>query len=259
VNADPEVTKIGNAEEVSALPKGLSFFDPILHHEIGEALEAGGEVYTSQSAAGTTDALFIYDEFEATGSIFTRSKRAFDLFYKLKPSSYIFSEFEAKDMPHEPWNLWELEVDRARVDRKFKHLVSIDNDADEIERFMFATQPETNLRWVRVALKNGDKCFVNKVANRIVGMAWMTVVGDFARTHGLFVEPQFRNQGMMRDNLQARLIYLKSRGVHRLMGEIAESNVASSTYAKHAGERIVGKMFLYTSPDAPKKTPTPPI
>jgi len=55
--------------------------------------------------------------------------------------------------------------------------------------------------------------------------------------------------GMMRDNLQARLIYLKSRHVHTLINEIAESNVASSSHAARAGEKIVGKIFLYTSPE----------
>ncbi len=54
--------------------------------------------------------------------------------------------------------------------------------------------------------------------------------------------------GIMRDNFQARLIYLKSRKVHTLINEIAESNVASSRLAAREGESVVGKIFLYTSP-----------
>jgi RimJ/RimL family protein N-acetyltransferase len=254
-----QATKILKPSELGSFPDRFSFFDPIIPHEVKEAIEAGGEVYVSEDGAGKRDALFIYDEYEATGTIFTRSKMAFDYFYKLKPSSYIFSEFDVKDIPREPWNLWELDVASAPADRRFKHQVSIESDVKEIERFISSTQPETNPKWIGIALKNGDKCFVNKVANRIVGMSWMTIVGDFARSHGLFVEPLFRKQGMMRDNLQARLVYLKSRGVHRLVGEIAESNIASTNYAKSAGERIVGKMFLYTSPDAPEGTATPPV
>ncbi len=125
----------------------------------------------------------------------------------------------------------------------------MDHDVREIEQFMAATQPETNRRWVSVALKNGDKCFVVKIANRIVGIAWMSIVDGVARSHGLYVEPQFRRMGITRDNLQARLIYLKSRHVHTLINEIAESNVASSSHAVKAGEKIVGKIFLYTSSD----------
>jgi len=55
--------------------------------------------------------------------------------------------------------------------------------------------------------------------------------------------------GITKDNFQARLIYLKSRHVHTLINEIAETNVASSGHAAKIGEKIVGKIFLYASPD----------
>jgi len=193
--------------------------------------------------------LFIYDGHEATGTIFTKSKGVFDYFYGLKPSSYIFSELDVAEYPKEVWNVWQLDVDEAPLDHRFKHKVSIDNDVREIEQFMAATQPETNKQWASVALRNGDKCFVVKMANRIVGIAWMAIVDGVARSHGLYVEPQFRRMGITTDNFHARLIYLKSRHVHTLINEIAESNVASSSHAARIGERIVGKIFLYTTPD----------
>jgi ribosomal protein S18 acetylase RimI-like enzyme len=123
----------------------------------------------------------------------------------------------------------------------------MDHNVEEIERFMTLTQPETNRKWISVALRNGEKCFVVRIANKIVGMAWMTIVDGMARSHGLYVEPQFRRMGIMRDNLQARLIYLKSRHVPTLINEISESNIASSSHASKAGEKIVGKIFLYTT------------
>jgi L-amino acid N-acyltransferase YncA len=176
----------------------------------------------------------------------------FDYFYNLKPSSYIFSEFEVPELPKEVWNIWQLDVDKAQSGHKFRHSVSMDYDVREIEKFMAATQPETNERWVKVALDNGDKCFVVKIANRIVGIAWMTIVDGVARSHGLYVEPRFRRMGITTDNFQARLIYLKSRHVHTLINEIAESNVASSGHAASIGEKVVGKIFLYSSPDPEK-------
>jgi|SRR5450759_3707668 L-amino acid N-acyltransferase YncA len=236
-------------EELGNLPKGLSLFDPLLRHEVKEALEAGGEAYVSQNSEGSKNGLFIYDDHEATGTIFTKSREVFDYFYSLKPSSYIFSELQVAELPKEVWSIWQLDVAKAPSDHRFKHRVSMDNDVREIEKFMAATQPETNRQWVSVALKNGDKCFVVKIANRIVGIAWMTIVDGVARSHGLYVEPQFRRMGITRDNFQARLIYLKSRHVHTLINEIAESNVASSGHAARIGEKIVGKIFLYTSPD----------
>ena len=248
-SSSPQVSEVKSTEQLGDLPKGLSFFDPILHHEATEALEAGGEVYVSQSPEGGRNGLFIYDGFEATGTIFTKSGEVFDHFYPLKPSSYIFSEYEAAEHPKEAWNIWQLDVDKAPLNHRFKHHVSMEHNVEEIERFMALAQPETNRKWISVALKNGDRCFVVRIANRIVGMAWMTIVGGMARSHGLYVEPQFRRMGIMRDNLQARLIYLKSRHVHILINEIPESNIASSSHAAKAGEKIVGKLFLYASPD----------
>ena len=195
--------------------------------------------------------MFIYDNYELTGTIFTKSREVFDHFYKLKPSSYIFSELEIDELTKEVWNVWQLDLGSTslNLDYKFKHHVSIDNDVKEIEQFLAGAQPETNRKWITVALRNGDKCFVVKVSNRIVGIAWMTIVGRKARSHGVYVEPQFRRRGITKDNLQARLIYLKTRGVRTLINEIAESNVPSSAHAAKAGEKIIGKIFLYTSPD----------
>ena len=235
-------------EQLSDLPNGLSFFDPLLRHETKEALEAGGEVYISQNSNGEKNGLFIYDNYETTGTIFTKSREAFDEFFALKPSSYIFSELEVVEHPNETWNIWQLDVEKAVSDHKFKHHVSMEKDAKEIERFMTSTQPGTNRRWVEVALKNGDKCFVVRIANRIVAIAWMSIVGDVARSHSLYVEPQFRRMGIMKDNFQARLIYLKSRHVHTLINEIAQSNAPSANHAAKIGERIVGKIFLYNNP-----------
>jgi len=236
-------------EQLDGLPSGLSFFDPLLRHEAREALEAGGEVFVSQNPEGIKNGLFIYDGYEATGTIFTKSREVFDYFYKLMPSSYIFSELEVPELPKEVWNLWQLDVDKVPLDHRFKHHVSMNHNVKEIERFMASTQPETNRKWISAALRHGDKCFVVRIQDRIVGMAWMAIVGGTARSHGLYVEPQFRRMGIMKDSLQARLIYLKSRHVHTLINEIAESNVASSSHAARAGEKVVGRIFLYTSPD----------
>lgn len=252
-DSDNEVrtSKIRTIEEqLEDIPQGLSFFDPLLRHEVKEALEAGGEAFISRDSQERVNGLFIYDSYEATGTVFTKSRKVFDYFYRLKPSSYIFSEVEVPEIPKENWNIWQLDVDKVPLSHRFKHHVSMEDDASKIEQFTALTQPETNRKWVKVALKNGDKCFVVKMADRIVGIAWMTIIGELARSHGLYVEPQFRRMGMMKDNLYARLIYLRSRHVHTLINEIAESNVASSSHAAKAGERIVGKIYLYTSPDS---------
>ena len=235
-------------DELDGLPKGLSFFDPFLRHDVEEEIEAGGEAYIARDRNGAPSGLFIYDGYEATGTVFTKSREAFDSFYRLKPSSYVFSELEVEGLPRENWNIWQLDVDRAPLGRRIKHRVSIEHDVGEIERFMAMAQPETNMKWIRVALRHGDKCFVVRVSGRIVGIAWMAIVGGIARSHSVYVEPQFRRTGVMRDSMEARLMYLRSRGIHTLINEIAESNVASSGHAAKVGEKVVGRMYLYTSP-----------
>lgn len=248
-----QVSRINNSNdpELKELPRGLSFFEPFLHHEVKEALEEGGEVYISSDSSEGKNGLFIYDNHEETGTIFTKSRLVFDYFYKLKHSSYIFSELEISDLPKEVWNLWQLDITKTKaLNHRFRHHVSMESDPVELEKFMAKTQPETNMKWVRVALKNGDRCFVTRIDNRIVGIAWMEIIDGFARSHGLYVEPQFRKMGIMKDNFEARLIYLKSRGVHTLINEIADSNLPSASHAAKIGEKIVGKMYLYTSPEA---------
>ena len=91
-------------EQLDDLPKGLSFFDPILPHEVKETLEAGGEVFISQNSKGDKTGLFIYDNYETTGTIFTKSRDVFNQFYSLKPGSYIFSELDAAEYEKEVWN-----------------------------------------------------------------------------------------------------------------------------------------------------------
>ena len=247
-----EITKITDPKTVDqklgGLPGGLSFFDAIVRHEAREELECGGEVYFSDGPDGGKNGVFIYDGYEATGTIFTRSREVFDRFFALKPSSYIFSELDVEEHPKEEWSIWQLDVNKASSDHRFKHHVSIENNAKEIEDFMAINQPETNRQWVAVALKNGDKCFVVRMFDRIVGIAWMTIVDGIARSHSLYVEPNFRRKGITLDIFYARLIYLKSRRVHTLINEIADSNVASSAHARGIGERVVGKIYLYQSP-----------
>ncbi|MDG6999956.1 MAG: GNAT family N-acetyltransferase [Nitrososphaerota archaeon] len=236
-------------EQIGGFQEDLSIFYPFFRHEVKETLEAGGEAYVSKNSDGEKDGLFIYDNYEETGTVFTKSKEVFDYFYRLKPSSYIFSELELEEYPKEVWNVWMIDVDKTPFKHRFKHNVVIDHDVKEIEQFIVATQPGTNRKWIDVALKNGDKCFVVKIGNRIVGIAWLSIVDGIARSHSVYVEPQFRRTGIMSDNLQARLIYLKSMHVHTLINEIAESNVASSGHVAKAGESIVGKIYLYTSPN----------
>src|SRR5207237_10285967 len=109
-----QVSEVKSAdEELRDLPKGLSFFDPIIRHEAKEALEAGGEVYVFRNSDGHKSGLFIYDGIEVTGTIFTRSREVFDHFYLLQPCGYMFSEYEVGVHMNEVCNCWQRTVEHV--------------------------------------------------------------------------------------------------------------------------------------------------
>jgi hypothetical protein len=68
------VSQVRNASDVhSIFPNGFSFFQPYLEYWIKETLEIGGEAYVSETEAGNGSGLFLYDDYEKAGSIFTRT------------------------------------------------------------------------------------------------------------------------------------------------------------------------------------------
>ena len=101
------------------------------------------------------------------------------------------------------------------------------------------------MKWVRVALDNGDICSVVKIGGRIVGMGWASLVGDIGRVHTLYVKPQFRRMGIARDLLYARLTWLKSRHARSVFAEISHDNIASLAHVMKMGLTVSGQVFEY--------------
>ncbi len=82
---------------------------------------------------------------------------------------------------------------------------------DEIEQFMASTHPGINKKWVKVALKNGERCFIVRLSNEIAGLGWVSLVNGIGRLHSLYVKPQYRRIGIGEDIFNARLLWLKSK------------------------------------------------
>src|SRR5215831_6863432 len=141
------------------LPDGFSFFKPYLRHSIKEVLELGGEAYAARNPDGSIAGIFIYDDYEKTGTVYTRSEDVFDYFYELKPFNYLWSELSTEH-ELETYDIYNIRLDEFPVAHSFKHEISVatDQDAEEIEQFMTLTQPGLNPRAVKVAFRNGDKC-----------------------------------------------------------------------------------------------------
>ena len=228
------------------LPKDFSFFEPYLQYFVGEVLEIGGEAYVSRASGDKISGLFIYDDFEKSGTVFTRSKEVFDYFYGFKPLNFLFSEFKT-EVESEVYNIHSINLEDHDVVHRFSHEISMVDyeQTSEIERFMARAHPEINRKWTRAALKNGDKCFTIRLDGEIAGLGWASLVNGIGRLHSLYVNPQFRNLGIGEDILYARLMYLKSKRACLVFSEIHQDNSPCSRIASKAQMTVCGHVYQY--------------
>ena len=237
-------------------PDGLSFFEPHLQYFVKEILETGGEAYVARASDAAISGLFIYDNSEKTGTIFTRSREVFDYFWGLKPFNFLFAEMRT-EQEAEIYDIYTVELEDLPIAHSFRHEISTveDGHADEIERFMVSTHAGINRRWANVALKNGDKCFIVRLNNEIAGLGWLSLVNGIGRIHSLYVKPQFRRMGIGEDILYARLLWLKSRRARSAYSEISRHNLSSSRVALKGHMSVSGQILQYIGSQTRKPPP----
>lgn len=244
--------QVRNASDVhSAFPKGLSFFQPYLEYWIKETLEIGGEAHVSETTEGLGSGLFLYDDYEKAGSIFTRSREVFDYFYGLKPFRSLYAELQTEH-PKEIYDIHTIDLEDSSLDHKFSHATSVADEEpnEEIRQFMVSTHPGTNPRWIDVALRNGDKCVIVQLGDEIAGIGWLSLVGGIGRLHSLFVKPRFRKISVGLDLLFARLLWLKSKNARMALSEISVNNLQSSRVAERGGMKVSGQVYQYFKTEA---------
>ncbi len=245
------VSQIRNAFDIDlALPEGFSFFQPYLQHWIKEVLGVGGEAYVAKTLTGSISGLFIYDDFEKTGTVYTQSRKVFDHFYELKPFSVLWSELRTEH-ESETYDLYTLNLDNQAIAHSFNHpiIIAEDQHLAEIEQFMALTNPGMNPRWVRVALQNGDKCFLVRFQNEIAGIAWLSHVNRIGRLYSLYVKHQFRRIGIGGDLLFARLLWLKAKHAHSAFSEISRNNPTSARVSMRGHMSVTGQVYQYLGKD----------
>jgi len=250
-----KVSEIWNTSDIDfVFPKGLSFFEHYLQYFIKEILEIGGEAYVSRTSEGGVSGVFIYDEFEKIGTIYTRSREVFDYFYELKPFNFIFAEMRT-EVENEIYDIFTIDLENVSIVHRFSHEISMAEDGhiDEIEQFMASTHPGINRRWVKVALKNGDRCFTVRLSNEIAGLGWLSIVNGIGRIHSLYVKPQFRRIGIGEDILYARLLWLKSKHARSAFSEISRYNFPSSRIAMKGQMSVSGQIFQYFKKNLDRK------
>ncbi|HEX9262608.1 MAG TPA: GNAT family N-acetyltransferase [Candidatus Bathyarchaeia archaeon] len=246
-SGDMEVARLSSAFDIELVPpKGFSFFEPYLQYFVREVLEIGGEAFVSRASDGNISGLFIYDDFEKHGTVFTRSREVFDYFCRLKPFNFLFAELKT-EVESEVYDIYSIDLENQDIVHRFSYeiLVTDGGQLGEIERFMVLANPGMNRRWTRVALKNGDKCFTVRLDGEIAGLGWVSFVGGIGRMHSLFVKPQFRKLGIGEDILYARLLWLKSKNARLAFSEISHDNFPSSRIASKAQMSVCGQVFQY--------------
>lgn len=252
-----------NAEKIKSssdidfvLPKGFSFFEPYLQYHVKEMLEIGGEAHLSRTPEGAISGIFIYDDFEKSGTIYTRSRKTFDYFYTLKPFNFLFSELKT-ELQNEIYDIYTADIDNLAFVHRFSYEISIatKENESEIEQFMSSTHLGINKMWVKVALENGERCFLAKLSNEIAGLGWVSLVNGVGRLHSLYVKPQFRRMGIGEDILNARLFWLKAKRARSVFTEISRQNIPSSNNVLKAQMKVSGEVFQYfkKKPDTKKE------
>jgi len=242
-----DVSQIRNTSDIDfVFPVGFSFFEPYLPYHIKEILEIGGEVHVSRTSEGTISGLFIYDDFEKGGTIYTRTKELFDYFYGLKQFNFLFSEMKT-ELENEIYDLYSIDIEHIDLNHRFSYEISTtdEDNLDEIEQFMTSTHPGINKKWVKVALKNGDRCYIIKLSSDIAGLGWVSLVNGIGRLHSLYVKPQYRRMGIGEDILNARLLWLKANDAQSVFTEISRFNVPSSNNVMKAQMKLSGQIFQY--------------
>ena len=235
-------------------PNGFSFFEPYLQYFIRETIGAGGEAYVSRTSEGNISGLFVYDCSEKTGTIYTRSKEAFDYFYELRPANFLFAELKTEH-ESEVYDIYTIDLENLAIVHRFSHEISIaeEGDVDEIGQFMASAHPGINKRWVNVALKEGERCFFVRLGKEIAGLGWLSIVNNIGRLHSLHVKPQFRRIGIGEDILFARLLWLRSKRAHSAFSEISRHNFPSSRITLKGQMTPCGQIFQYFKKNPDRK------
>jgi ribosomal protein S18 acetylase RimI-like enzyme len=248
-----EIRSTSNIDYI--FPSGFSFFESYLPYYVKEILDIGGEAYVSRTSNGSISGIFIYDDSEKAGTIFTRSRQIFDYFYDLRPLNFLFAELMTEHQ-RETYDIYTVDIDGIDFDHRFSHEISVaeEGQSSEIEQFMASTHVGINPRWVNVALRGGDKCFLVRLGSEVAGLGWLSIVNSVGRLHSLFVKPQFRRMGIGEDILFARLLWLKSKRAHSAFSEISRNNSPSSRIAMRGQMKASGQIFQYFKKDMEKKT-----
>lgn len=102
-------------------------------------------------------------------------------------------------------------------------------------------------RWLAAQLHSGDIGYVARLDGNVVGFAFANLSHGGGRIHSATVLPEYRNRGIGRELLRARLAALEALGAQSVVAEVAEWNLASLELLYSHGFKRVDKMYVETA------------
>ncbi len=239
---------VRSEEEISGLvlPSLSNWFDPFLPTFMRDSLRCGGEAFLARDAEGVVLGIFLTNPRERTASLFTRVRSVAMHFTGTTRSAEVYAEQPWVRAAH-PLDIMLAEVGDIPASLPIRNLVRVADTADmpRVGALIEAVHGPFADSWLRSLPRPDEMCFIAEVEGRVVGTSWVTIVNRYARGHSLAVHPRYRKIGIGTDLLHARMLWLRSQGVERLVSEIPVGNVASRTAAEHAGMAAVGRMFAF--------------
>jgi L-amino acid N-acyltransferase YncA len=119
-------------------------------------------------------------------------------------------------------------------------------DLDEVSAVAKSVYKADSKEWLAAQLASGDVGFVARLDGKVVGFAFATFANGAGRIHTLTVAPGYRNRGVGRELMRARLFALKAMGARDVITEIAQWNLSSLQLAQSHGFVKVADMYVET-------------
>jgi len=242
----PQVRDLELEEANSVLgPVDLSdWFNPFLGRLARESLRSGGRARVAE-LDGRPVGVLLSQTAERTASIFARSRPVVELLLGDAAGSAVYAEVDL-GAPREPFTVHVGQLG-AEPSHRFRHSVRLlgSGDVAGIASLLGEVYGEPAERWLGIAAEEGERAVGVETDATLVGVAWVLVVGPFARLHGLTVRPGYRRAGIGTDLAVARLAYARRAGARTVLSEISERNEASRAIAERVGMPAAGQLYLY--------------
>lgn len=224
------------------------WFDPLLSLFAKDAVRTGGSVEVAEEG-GVVQGLLLFGSSEGVASGFTRQRRLAEQYLERIGEGGVYLE-EPWRPGGEPVEVFAADLRDWEARERLRNPVRIGTrrDLPDIRLLMRGELGPAVDSWFATLPRPEETSFVCEIGGRVVGVSWLTRVGQYARGHSFVVHPRFRGLGIGTDLLTARMLWLKGTGARQVVSEIYDRNLASRTAAERAGMALVARMYHFRPP-----------